>query len=141
VDGVPAATNPQNYDTAYDLYSTDTGLVATDNVFTVRDNLTTIQDVVLVSDDTTGTAANDSETAAATAAAASEWQMVGGGVPAGGFVDDDFSAHAVQDLNATGTTALLDSIQRNDDADSNDLGGWTQTASSWGVKNAGQTTP
>lgn len=138
----PAATFAQNYDTAWDWYSTDTGLTATDNVFTVYDATGAIMDAVLVADDPTGTAAAASETAAAEVAAVGHWQMVGGGIPAGGFVDDAFCSNAVQDLNGTDdTTPSGTSIQRSDDFDSNDLGGWGMAAATWGARNAGQTTP
>jgi hypothetical protein len=67
--------------------------------------------------------------------------MVGGGIPVGGFVDDNFRMHAVQDLDATGVSAAGTSIQRTDDMDTNTLAGWSTgagAASSWGLLNAGQ---
>ena len=64
--------------------------------------------------------------------------MVGGGVPTGGFVDDDFSANAALDLNGTGDDASGDSIRRVDDTDDNDKADWAQGASTWGLINAGQ---
>jgi hypothetical protein len=138
-DEGPATTYPENYDSAWDFWSTDTGLTNTDNVFTLYDALGNIMDAVLSSDDPTGTAAAASERQAATVADANQWQMVGGGVPSGGFVDDNFSAWAVQDLNGTGNDASGDTIQRTDNTDSNDMSGWGMAASSWGVLNAGQT--
>ncbi|MCC6875732.1 MAG: Ig-like domain-containing protein [Sandaracinaceae bacterium] len=134
----PQSSVSTNYDTAYDFYIADTGITNTDNVIQVRDATGAILDAVLVSDDPAGTAAGDSETAAADVAAAGEWTMVGGGIPAGGFVDADFNMHAAQDLNGTGTTAAGASIQRNTNTDSNTLSDWTQAASSWGVINTGQ---
>jgi hypothetical protein len=98
-------------------------------------------DAVLTANDSTGLAAAASETQAATVATAGQWQMVGGGVPAGGFVDTDFRAHAVLDLDGSGTTAIGDSIQRTNDTDSNDKDGWTTgsgAAPTWGANNAGQ---
>jgi hypothetical protein len=80
----------------------------------------------------------DRETQAAEVASAGHWQMVGGGVPAGGFIDDDFNAHAAQDLNGTGTSAAGDSIQRINDIDNNDKSDWTMTTQSWGALNSGQ---
>lgn len=138
-DAIPASAVSTNYDTAFDFYSTDSGLTATDNVFALLDGAGTYVDAVFASDAPTGTAAADSETAAADAAAAGEWTTTAGTVPATGFVDEDFNAHAVQDLNGTGTTAAGDSIQRSDDLDSNSMTGWTQVASSFGAINAGQT--
>jgi hypothetical protein len=67
--------------------------------------------------------------------------MVGGGVPVGGFVDANFRAHAVFDLNGTGVTAAGTSIQRNANVDSNDKNGWTTgagAAPTWGLLNFGQ---
>jgi len=135
----PAATHAGNYDTAWDLWSTDAGLTATDNVFTVYDAGGGIMDAVLAANGTTGTAAAGSEAQAADVAAANQWEMVGGGIPTGGFVDDNFRAWAVQGLAATGTDATGDSLQRNTNTDSNDMNGWAQTAQTWGALNAGQT--
>jgi hypothetical protein len=63
--------------------------------------------------------------------------MVGGGVPAGGFVDADFCAHAVLGLNVT---ASPNSLQRLDDGDDNDKADWTvdRAAPTWGALNVGQ---
>jgi hypothetical protein len=104
----PTAMFARNYDTAWDVFSTDTGLTATDNVITVFDRFGTITDVVLIDDDipasmTPNNVGAASETAAATAAAANQWQNVGGGTPAGGYVDDNFRLHAAVDSDATGT--------------------------------------
>ena len=139
---LPAALHPQNYDSAYDWYSSDSGLTNTDNVFTLFDALGGIVDAVFVTDDPTGTAAADTETQAARVAAAGQWTMVGGGVPAGGFVDDNFNMHAVQDLNATGVAASGTTIQRTDNTDTNTLVGWTTgpgLPATWGANNVGQT--
>src|SRR5688572_18679867 len=46
-------------------------------------------------------------------------QMVDGGTPAGGFVDADFVAHAVHDLDGTSTAHTGTSIQRKDNNDTN----------------------
>jgi hypothetical protein len=97
------------------------------------------QDAVFLSDDATGTAAAGTETQAGAVAAAGEWQMVGGGVPMGGFIDDNFSAHAALDLKGTGTSATGESIQRAVNSDSNTRAGWGQALQSWGVLNSGQT--
>ena len=141
-----AASFAGNYDTAFDFWSTDGGLTNTDNVFTLYDNVNNIMDAVLTSDDATGTAAAASETQAALVADAMQWQIVGGGVPTGGFVDDNFSANAALDLNGTGTDATGSSIQRLDNTDDNDKNDWnsadgtvTVQAQTWGLINAGQT--
>ncbi len=138
------STYARNYDTAWDVFSTSTGLTATDNVFTVYDPANTIVDAVLVADAATGTAASGSEAQAAAVATANQWQMVGGGVPAGGFIDNDFRAHAALDLNATGTSATGTTIQRLDDTDDNDKADWNSAtilvqAQTWGALNPGQT--
>ena len=134
----PALTFPTNYDGAFDFYSSDSGITSTDNVIWLRDPAGVVVEAVLISDDATGTAAGSSESAAADVAMAGEWTMVGGGVPAGGFVDDDFNAHAVQDSNATGSSASGESLQRNDDDDMNDRDDWIQGAQSFGAFNTGQ---
>jgi Bacterial Ig-like domain len=142
----PAATFTKNYDTAWDLFSADTGLVVNDNVITVFDRFGTITDVVLIDDDvpmsmTANNVAAGSETAAAAGAAANQWQNVGGGTPTGGYVDDNFRLHAAVDTDAANTTTSTgDSIHRKDDIDNNDKSDWEQGAQTWGVINAGQAT-
>lgn len=140
----PRATFGANFDGAYDFYATDNGLTSTDNTFTLFDNTNAIIDCVLTSDDVTGTAAAASETSAATCAAASQWQMVGGGIPTGGFVDDNYSAHAAQDLNGTANNWAGTTMQRLDNTDDNDKNDWNNgadivRANTWGAINAGQT--
>ncbi len=138
----PNAQFPVNYDGAYDLYTTDAGLTATNNVISVM-KTTTVIDAVMLASAPTGTAAGDSEDQAAILAAQNQWQMVGGGVPVGGFVDDNFSAHAALDLDAGGATPAGVSIQRLDDTDDNDKADWnnattTVQPSTWGALNVGQ---
>jgi hypothetical protein len=138
----PAVTYAANYDTAWDWYSSRAGLSNTDTVLTVSDDAGRIQDAVLAANAPTGTASTASETEAAIVAAAGQWQRPGGGVPPGGFVDTDFRANAVLDLDATGASATGNSIQRTSNVDSNDLNGWTSGSgvpASFGVFNAGQT--
>ena len=136
----PVSMHARNYDSAYDWYSTDTGLTSTDNVFTLYNAANVIIDAVFIDDDMPGSnVASATETQAATVAAANQWQMVGGGVPAGGFVDDNFRLHAALDSDATGTTVTGESIRRVDDTDDNDKDDWAQGAQSWGVLNPGQT--
>ena len=134
----PAATFAGNFDTAYDFWNADTGLTATDNVFTLFDAAATIVDAVFVSDDPAGlTAAAATETAAAAVGAASQWD------PAlATYIDTVFRMNAVDDLNATGTTAAGSSIQRLDNTDDNNKADWTTgagAASTWGALNPGQT--
>jgi hypothetical protein len=138
----PSSTYPGNYDGAYDLFTVDAGLAATNNVISVM-RTTTVIDAVLLASGPTGTAAGDSEDQAAILVAQSQWQMVGGGTPTGGFVDDDFSAHAALDLGAGGATPAGVSIQRLDNTDDNDKADWNSVAvavqpSTWGALNAGQ---
>jgi hypothetical protein len=126
----------RNYATAWDLWSTDSGITATDNVLQVLDADGIIQDALLVADAPTGTAAADSERAAAAVAEAGQWTQQDGALPAGGFIDDDFCANAVQGLgdeNRDGSN----SIQRNHGEDRNHAGDWSQTLqdSSWGLAN------
>jgi hypothetical protein len=134
----PAATFPGNYDTAFDWHIADTGITNTDNVLTLYAPDGSIMDAVFASDDPTGTAAAATETQAAAVAAAGQWQVVGGGIPPGGFVDDNFNAHAVQDLNGTAIDRNGISIQRSSNVDSNDLLGWGMATSSFGAANSGQ---
>ncbi len=133
------STFPANYDAAWDWWSLDQGITNTDNVLTVYDNLGQILDAVFLSDDPTGTAVADTETQAASVAGQNEWTMVGGGIPLGGFIDDNFNAHAVQDLNGTSTSATGVTIQRKDNADTNTKADWEMAENTWGVLNSGQT--
>ncbi|HMJ10251.1 MAG TPA: hypothetical protein VK524_02540, partial [Polyangiaceae bacterium] len=130
---------PGTYRTAYDWYSTSAGLVSTDLVLTLYDARGNILDAALFADDVTGTSAALSEQQAEGVAATGHWTTVAGGVPASGFVDDTFSAHSAQDLNATGTTPDGESIARIDDEDRNSRADWAQGPSSWGRPNTGQT--
>lgn len=134
----PATLFPANYDTAYDWHIADTGITNTDNVLTLYAADGAIIDAVFVSDDPVGTAAAATETQAATVAAAGQWQIVGGGVPPGGFIDDAFNANAVQDLNGTALDRNGLSIQRTSNVDSNDLLGWGMANSTFGATNLGQ---
>ena len=111
-------------------------------MFTLYNAAGQIVDAVLVTDDPARTtSAVASETQASAVAAASQWQNVGGGTPPGGYVDADFNANAVPDLNGTGTSAAGDTIQRLDNTDDHDEADWTvnNAAQSWGLPNAGQT--
>lgn len=139
----PASMHPRNYDTAYDFWNADNGLTATDNVFTLFDATGAISDAVFISNDPVPnmmgvkTAAAATETAAAAVGAASQWDPV-----LATYIDDVFHMHAVLDLDATGTTAAGNSIQRVDDTDDHNKADWTTgagAASTWGALNAGQT--
>lgn len=134
----PAAQFAGNYDSAFDWHIADTGITSTDNVLTLYAPDGSIMDAVFVSDDPAGTAAAATETQAAAVAAAGQWQVVGGGIPPGGFVDDAFNANAVQDLNGTAIDRIGISIQRSSNVDSNDLLGWGMAASTFGAANTGQ---
>lgn len=142
--GQPSAQFAGNYDNAFDFWSPDSGLTATDNVFTLYRADGSIMDAVFVADAATGTTAQGTDTQAGVCAGASQWQMVGGGVPVGGFADDTFRAHAALDLNGTGTTASGPSIQRLDNSDDNDKNDWNNGATvvqaqTFGAPNVGQT--
>ncbi|MCE9580874.1 MAG: Ig-like domain-containing protein, partial [Deltaproteobacteria bacterium] len=132
------ATHAANYDTAFDFYSTDTGLTSTDNVFTLYNNAGAIMDAIFASDDPAGaTAATGTENQAALVGAAAQWSPM-----LATYIDTVFRTNAVDDLNATGTTAAGTSIQRVDNSDDNDKADWSTgagPASTWGALNVGQT--
>ena len=93
---------------------------------------------VAVSDDLAGAAtATATEGQAAIVGAAGQWD------PAlATYLDAVFRTNAVDDLNATGTSAVGTSIQRLNDADTNGQVDWTSgsgAASTWGALNPGQT--
>lgn len=131
-------TAPGTYATAYDWYSTSAGLVSTDLVLTLYDAQGQMLDAALFADDTTGTAATQSEEQAHAVTTARHWVTAGRDIPASGFVDDAFCAHAAQDLNATGISAQGESIGRVADEDHDSAADWLQGASSWGQLNSGQ---
>jgi hypothetical protein len=135
----PLASFPTNFDGAYDWYSADASIVSTTNVLTLYGSAGNIVDSVLLADDVSGTVAAAAETQAAAVAAAGQWQQVGGGVPAGGFVGADFRANAALDLNATGTSSSGATIQRVDNLDHDTKADWAMVATpTWGQLNAGQ---
>lgn len=136
----PAASISSNFDGAFDFYSTGGGLTASTSVVTVLDPTSVIIDAVLLANDgLVGTVASTQTAAALVVSDAGEWTTTAGTVPAGGFVDAEFRANAVLDLDATDTTRTGESIRRTDDADTDHMGGWAQGASSFGALNAGQT--
>nr|MBA3503683.1 hypothetical protein [Deltaproteobacteria bacterium] len=140
----PAATFTRNYDTAWDMYSTDTGITATDNVIGLFDRFGTMVDAMFFDDDMAGNnVAAASESAAVTVVLANMWQNVGGGTPANGYIDDDFRLNAVLDsdsaLTVAHTGANSESMRRVDNTDENDKADWAQGVNTWGLINVGQT--
>ena len=127
----PAATYPGNYDTAFDWYTTDAGLTNTTNVITLYRLDSSIMDAVFLWDSTSATAA-DTDAQAAIVNQANQWQPSGGGAT--------FQMGAVQDLNATGTSAAGVSIQRVTDADTNTKADWGMASSTFGALNPGEST-
>ena len=136
VNEYPATTCTCNYDTAWDIYIADSGMTATTNVITVYNSLNEIEDAVLVTYQTSGTAASGSESQAAIVADEGEWTAPDGTIPVGGFVDDNFNANAVYNLTET---TMWFSFQRNTNTDNNHMDDWILNYSSWGLINAGQT--
>jgi hypothetical protein len=129
---------PGTYVTAFDWFSSSPGIANTDTVLTLYDARGKIVDAALFSDDPTGTAAAASEEQAAVVARAHQWMTIAGVIPSSGFVDDSFTAHAVQDLDATGTAPSGSSVARAGDPDTNTKSDWAQGASTWGKPNARQ---
>ncbi len=125
----PSATFTNNFDTAFDFWAVDNGLTSTDNVFTLFDANGVIIDALFASDDPAGaTAAAATETAAAAVGAASQWSPI-----LAAYIDTVFRTNAADDLNATGTTAAGNSLQRLDNTDDNDKADWTTGAGSVGT--------
>jgi hypothetical protein len=142
IDELPSATHSQNYDSAWDWYSSDAGLTASTNVFTLYDTGGAIMDALFA----TANPADDmvaagTETRAAVVAAAGQWTMVGGGVPGGGFVDLDFSMHAVDGLGSGGTSIAGDSLQRLAGDDVNTMTDWVLAPPTWGALNCPAAAP
>lgn len=130
------ATYAANYDTAWDVWTTDGGITATNNVIQVKDSTGAIQDAVFLTDVSTTTIAADSLTAAGVVGTANQWS------PAQAtYTSADFLAAAVTDLNATANNATGTSIQRINDTDTNAKADWTTGAGvtqTFGALNAGQ---
>lgn len=137
--GQPRASFAKNFDTAFDLYSTNgAGLTGTTNVWTLYDANNTIVDAVFGAD------------AASVAAAATLAQagVVGTAVQwephATSYTDATFRAAAVTDISLGGGNAgtqLTNSVQRIGDLDTNAKADWTPAAGAaptWGVLNVGQ---
>jgi hypothetical protein len=133
--GQPAATHTKNFDTAIDLYSTNTtGLTGTTNVFTLYDATDTIVDAVFTTG-TTSTAAAATLSQAAVVAAAGQW------MPAQTTYTDTTFKDAAVDSSMQGATTAT-SMQRINDMDTNAKADWStgvSTASTWGALNVGQT--
>lgn len=133
----PRATHAKNFDTAYDLFTTNTsGLVDTSNVFTLYDPTNTIVDAVFATDLT-------STTAAATLTQAGVVFTAGQWTPAG-TDDASFKTSAVNDLDQAGNSSAQtgNTLQRINDTDTNSNADWTSgagAAPTWGTLNAGQT--
>ncbi|MFH1811418.1 MAG: hypothetical protein ABIJ09_21940 [Pseudomonadota bacterium] len=140
--GQPAATYTQNFDSASDMQLSGDGITATSTVITIYSSTGGIVDAVPLTVGTTK-ASNPAEAQAEILRAADQWWMSDGtAATANFFVDANFTAHAVPDLNAEGAQDVLtgNSIQRLNDVDTNMMGDWTSTnaAPSWGANNAGQ---
>jgi hypothetical protein len=138
--GQPHATFAKNFDTAFDLYSTNgTGLTATTNVWTLYDANDTIVDAVFGADATTTTTATVTLTQAAVVGTAVQWEP-----HATSYTDATFRAAAVTDISLGGNTGTqtTNSIQRIVDADTNSSADWTNAvggaAPTWGALNVGQ---
>lgn len=137
--GYPASGFAANFDSAFDWYGGAGGIVATNTVLSLLDPQGNIADAVLLSADATGMTAAASEDAAAGVAAVGEWSTPSGTVPPGGFVDDSFCAYAVPGLGRTGVDRLGNTIQRTNNADTNNQSGWAESLlPTWGANNAGQ---
>jgi hypothetical protein len=136
----PSAQYPMNRDKAWDWFSSATTMISTDNVITLFDDVGAIVDAVLTSNSPVGPAASASETQASNVAAVGQWQRVGGGVPPGGFVDEEFREHSVQGLASTSTSRDGTSLQRIGNNDTNTMADWNPPeAQTWGLLNGGQT--
>ncbi len=136
----PKAQYPENYDTAFDVYSQDSGLTSTDNVLTLVNSKTgKIIDAVLLTGKTGGSAASSSEAQAAVVAKAKEWTDPNGKIPSGGFVDDQFHKNAAGNMKNCSKNPTGRSIQRISDKDTNTKADWSDKHNAtWGALNPGQ---
>lgn len=129
-----AATYSTNYDTAYDVYSTDTGLTSTNNVIAVEDSTGKIQDAMIFLSSATASIANATETEAQRVGTANEWVDTAG--MSVSFTKANLPTHAVVGAPASSKTG--DSFQRKDDNDTNNKNDWGTVTSTWGALNVGQ---
>jgi len=133
------AFHANNFDNAYDWYSSSFGLARTDATLVLYDQNGLVMDAVLLSDDTSGTAATSSEGAAETVANVGEWTDHNGNIPQDGYYDDTFNTNAVQDLDGTSSSATGNSIQRRNDNDTDESSAWVyQQTATWGSNNLNQ---
>jgi hypothetical protein len=145
VDEQPLAGHPQNFDDAYDWYTSEGTLTDTDNVLWIADNAGNVHDAVWADD--TSDAANCSSAsvagssigAAESTVAAGEWFDTSGSTLPASLSGEDFCNNAVLGLKDTGALRAEDSIQRNGDTDNDHKGDWTITTGTWGTENSGQT--
>jgi hypothetical protein len=137
--GQPRATFAKNFDTAFDLYSTNaTGLVATTNVWTLYDPADTIVDAVFGADGTTTASAAATLAQAGVVGTAVQWEP-----HATSYTDATFRAAAVTDISMGGNASAQtgNSFQRLTDVDTNSSADWTTgagAAPTWGALNVGQ---
>ncbi len=146
----PRADHPRNFDSAYDLWVAADGIREDENVLYVQapgivPGEWVTQDGVLLVGETacegyaTG---NPVQRRAAYLAELGEWQRReadGGGVPEGGFVDEQFCRGAIADLDGTGQEPEGTSLQRIRELDTQSADDWDDSLeSTWGALNPGQ---
>ncbi len=137
VKEVANSTVPQNFDTAYDWYTTNSGFSTTTGVVSLRDAKGTYLDVVFFTK-TTGTTARSTLTAANLALKAKQWTAASGTAPAT-YTDANFKTDAAVHT-AAGSSVASNSVQRKSNTDTNSKKDWTDAnPSTWGKKNTGQT--
>jgi hypothetical protein len=143
-DEQAAASYPENYDTAYDWWSSEGSFGGDDRSFWIADPSGNIVDFVTfaaAADDTACAgydATNDALSAANSAASAGEWVDDSGGALSG-LNDEQYCNNAVYDFTGTDTDVTVDSQQRVDDTDDDNSADWAiEAPSTWGANNAGQ---
>lgn len=134
------ATNfPTNVDTAYDWYTTSSGLSGSTAFVTLKDGSGKIVDAVMLSD-LKATASNSSLGGANAALKDKQWGPVSGPAPAS-YDATSYKADAVTDIDTSSNDRTKGkTIQRKNNADTNNKSDWTDAEEqTWGKNNKGQT--
>jgi hypothetical protein len=136
---IPQSTVSTHFDTAYDIYSQDSGLTSTTSVLSIRDASGTIQDAVIYQykndKGTISSASSSSMTAANACLVAKQWGPTTGTYDKAKYANDAVTYETIANGKVTDKSA-----QRNTNTDTNTKADWKGSETpTWGKNNPGQT--
>ncbi len=132
----PKSAHANNFDTAYDWYSTDTGLTGTNNIITIYDPNGKVVDVALWVENSKTGVSSSTVSQANKISKSKQWTDPQGKLPAGGYSKTNIASFAIP--GRAGSSVTGNSYQRKSNKDTNSKDDWTVAKPTWGVKNAGQ---